>query len=122
MPKPIKLTQPHLSDPSESKHQTSRWQAKLILLLGTLMTTGCGRTSALAPDQIRLVEAAYTATGGRDLKSLNTVLLQATHEFEQNRMKSSQLEIFRSIHAAAEKQQWNQAGDIAFDFLYAQGP
>lgn len=122
MPKAIKQIRASISCPDEPSKQQTRWRAKFALLLVSLMSPGCGRTSAVAPDQIRLVEAAYTATGGRDLKSLDTVLLQAHHEYEQKRMTAKQLEVFRSIQAAAEKQLWKQASDIAFDFLHAQGP
>lgn len=99
-----------------------RYTIPYIISMQLFMITGCSRPPQVDSDQIRLVEAAWTAVAGKDLKALNEVMKLADTEHQSGRLTDHQWSNFQEIYKSAEAQKWKSAEDSAFEFLHAQGP
>jgi hypothetical protein len=86
------------------------------------MNAGCSRPPQVNPDQIRLVEATWTAVSGKDLKALDSVMKLADTEHQSGRLTDHQWSTFQDIFQKTQVQNWQSAEDSAFEFLHAQGP
>lgn len=93
-----------------------------LCLIAALMAPGCSKPPQVEPQQIRLVEATWTAVAGKDLKSLAMLTKTVEAERQSGRISPNQNAYFQKIFANAQNQRWQEAEEAAFEFLHAQGP